>query len=95
MDRNQSGVIKYLGNGFDMALILPEGIPEIVFVTIDILGPYLTVLATVNPALVILRFNDKNAIDRYNDMINLGTMTARLEKEIIDDLIFIFWEEGQ
>ena len=79
MDGNQSGVIKYLGNGFDMALILPEGISKFVFVAIDVLGPHFTVLAPVNPAFVILRFNDKNAIDRYNDVINLCTMTAGLE----------------
>ena len=54
-----------------MTLILPERIPELVLVTIDVLCPILAVFSAIYPPFVILRFNYKDAIDGDDHMVNL------------------------
>ena len=45
-----------------MALVLFDGIIQLVFVAIDVLSPIFTVSTTVYPTLVVLGFNDEDAI---------------------------------
>lgn len=76
-----------------MPFILPERIPQCIFVTVDVLGPKLTVLTSVNPAPIILGLNNEYPIDRNDHVIYLCTVSSLLNQEVIDNLILVLWEE--
>ena len=46
-----------------MPFILPEGIPEVIFVAVDVLGPKLAILTAVNPPPIILGLNYEYSVD--------------------------------
>ena len=46
----------------DMTLILFYGVVQLVFVAIDVLCPIFIIGATVYPTLIVLGFNDEDAI---------------------------------
>lgn len=76
----------------DVSVILMYRISELVFVAIDVLRPVITVFSSIYPALVCLSFDDKDTINRYDNMINLSSISVVLDEKVIDDFISVFGE---
>ena len=82
-------------DGLYMPLVLPNRIPELVFVTVDVLSPVLAVFPTVNPPLIVLGLDDEDTIYGKHDMVNLCAVSAGLKKKIVNDPIVFLRQAGQ
>lgn len=78
---DKSWIIKQLRNGLDMPFILPQWIPQFIFVAVDILGPILAVLPTIDPTPIVFGLNNEYPIDRNDHMIYLCTVSNLLNKK--------------
>ncbi len=58
-----------------MQIILPERVLKFILTTHDDLRPLPLLLITEYSTFIVFGFDDKNAIHRDNNMINLGTAT--------------------
>ena len=59
-----------------MQVVLAQWVLEFEFTSIwEGLRPLSLVLATIYPAFIVFGFDDKDAVYRDDDMINLGTAT--------------------
>ena len=76
-----------------MTLVLPEWIAELILVAIDVLSPEFTIFSTVYPSLIVLRFNDKDAVNGNHNMVYLRAVYTGLKKEVIDNSVFLFRKE--
>lgn len=74
---------------FDVSEVLVYRVAQLIFSTIYVLCPAFAVLAAVDPSFVVLGFNDKDAIDRYDYMVNLCRISVMLNKQVVDDFILV------
>ena len=76
-----------------MQIILPQWILKFILTTHDDLRPLSLFLITEYPAFIVFGFDDKDAIYRDDDMINLGTATiCQWQSDIIQAMINIFFK---
>ena len=93
IDRNHAGIFQQPRDRLDMTLVLPEWIAELILVAIDVLSPEFTIFSTVYPSLIVLRFNDKDAVNGNHNMVYLRAVYTGLKKEVIDNSVFLFRKE--
>ena len=84
--------MQYILYCFDVSVILMDGVPELVFVSIDVLRPVIAVFSSVDPALVCFGLDDEDTVNRYDYMINLCGISVVLDEKVVDDLVSVFWE---
>ena len=75
-----------------MTVILMDRISKLILVAVDILRPVITVFSSIYPAFVCLGFNNEDTIYGDNYVVNLCGVSIIGDKEIVDDLVFIFRE---
>ena len=75
-----------------MLVILAEWVLEFVGMLIYFLGPCRLILVTENPTFHVLRFDYEYAIDRNNDMVNLGGPIFCRQRDVLDKVVFVLVE---
>ena len=76
----------------DMTFILEYWIVELVFLSINVLRPILTMLAAINPTVVILCLNHKDSVYGHNYVVYLRGAVWSRENDIIYDYVFVSWQ---
>lgn len=77
-DEGDSAVSKEFFQRFKMTVILSDRIVQLFLALVDDLRPILRLLASHDPARVVLRFDDEYAISGYNQMIDLSRLSVGL-----------------
>jgi len=83
-------------DGLDVAIILPYGIAELVLRVEDCLRPVIPELLPGNPAFVVLRLDYIDAVERHDDVVNLGGTAILVgQQQVVDCDVFILWQSTQ
>ena len=80
---------KEIGKSLYMSIVLFQGISEMVFVTVNVLRPLVAIIVAIYPTRIVLGLDDKNAIGRNHDMINLYGIAVPLYNNVVPNVIFI------
>ena len=75
-----------------MAFVLADRIVQPILVSVYVLSPVFTVFSTENPTLILLCFNDKDAIYGYDNMVYLRCFVFAWNRDIVEDAVLIFWK---
>lgn len=80
---------------FDVSLILKDGVIELVFVSPDVLRPMFTVFTSVNPALHVFGFDDKDAILGNHHVINLRRVPVVFNEQVVENGVLCLRQRPQ
>ena len=72
-----------------MSLVLKNWIPQLVFMTENVLSPIFTIVATLYPTLIVFGFDYKNAVFGHYHVVDLRSMSVTADKKVVDDLILV------
>lgn len=82
-----------LGEALDVLVVLPEGVLERMFFSVNRLRPLGSVGASKDPAFHVLGLDDKNAEGREYDVVDLRCPTFMVGNEdVVDDMVNGFVE---
>ena len=82
-------ILQYPPQRPDMASVLQNGIVELVFVAVDVLRPVFGMLAAVNPTVVVLGLDDKDAVNGHHKVVNLGTTLRRWNGNVVEHPVLV------
>lgn len=74
----------------DVAVVLPEGILELVGVPVDFLGPGRLFFPGEDPAFHVLGFDHENPVAGHDHMVDLGGAVFNRQSHVFDQVILLF-----